>query len=117
MEFIQYQHEFMESSGYKEDLILYVFDSIAFALGMNLGNSKAHDNNESSIKVQQSICLPHGVTVGDWCSAILPSHEIVDAYLKKVIGNEACVRIRPWTLMRLPLSSLMQRLKKVACDE
>ena len=58
--------------------------------------------------------LPHGVSVGALCSAILPSHEIVDAYLKRVIGDEACIRIRPWTLMRLPLSSLMQRLTKVA---
>ena len=61
--------------------------------------------------------LPHGVSVGDWCSAILPTHEIVDAKLCKVIGDEACVRLRPWTLMRLPLTSLMQRLESVACDE
>ena len=63
---------------------------------------------------ESAAALPHGVSVGAWCSAILPSHEIVDAYLKRVIGDEACIRIRPWTLMRLPLSSLMQRLTKVA---
>lgn len=30
----QYQHEFIDSCGYKEDLAVYVFDSLAYALGL-----------------------------------------------------------------------------------
>lgn len=58
--------------------------------------------------------LPYGVAVGEWCSAILPTHEVVDAKLCMVDGDEACVRVRPWRLMRLPVTSLMQKLTNVA---
>ena len=77
--------------------------------GINIGNTTS--------EVGTDYLLPYGVSVGEWCSAILPSHEIVDAKLLKVDSDEACLRLRPWTLMRLPLTSLMQRLARVACDE
>lgn len=38
MKFKQYQHEFIDSCGYKEELAAYVFDSIAFGLGLGAEN-------------------------------------------------------------------------------
>lgn len=35
--FKQYEHEFIDSCGYKEELAAYVFESIAYALGLNAG--------------------------------------------------------------------------------
>lgn len=35
----QYQHEFIDSCGYKEDLAVYVFESLAYALGLNMDDS------------------------------------------------------------------------------
>lgn len=36
IKFKKYQHEFIDACGYKEELAVYVFDSIAYALGMNV---------------------------------------------------------------------------------
>lgn len=36
----QYQHEFIDSCGYKEELAVYVFESIAYGLGLNAGNEE-----------------------------------------------------------------------------
>lgn len=58
--------------------------------------------------------LPHGVEIGKLCSVVLPSHEIVTAKLEMVDGNDACVRLKGWKRMRLPVSSLMALLKHVA---
>ena len=38
--FKQYQHEFIDSCGYKEELAAYVFESIAYGLGVNAGNKE-----------------------------------------------------------------------------
>ena len=38
--FKQYEHEFIDSCGYKEELAAYVFESIAYALGLNVDDSK-----------------------------------------------------------------------------
>lgn len=38
MKFKQYQHEFIDSCGYKEELAAYVFDSIAYGLGLGATN-------------------------------------------------------------------------------
>lgn len=38
MKFKQYQHEFIDSCGYKEELAAYVFDSIAYSLGLGAAN-------------------------------------------------------------------------------
>lgn len=38
--FKQYQHEFIDSCGYKEELAAYVFESIAYGLGLNAGNEE-----------------------------------------------------------------------------
>ena len=43
--FKQYEHEFIDSCGYKEELTVYVFESIAYALGMNVSG-----NEEPKIK-------------------------------------------------------------------
>jgi len=43
--FKQYEHEFIDSCGYKEELAAYVFESIAYALGLNAGG-----NDEPAIK-------------------------------------------------------------------
>lgn len=43
--FKQYEHEFIDSCGYKEELAAYVFEAIAYALGMNDGV-----NEEPAIK-------------------------------------------------------------------
>lgn len=43
--FKQYEHEFIDSCGYKEELAVYVFESIAYALGLNDG-----DNDEPAIR-------------------------------------------------------------------
>lgn len=43
--FKQYEHEFIDSCGYKEELAAYVFEAIAYALGMNDG-----ENGEPAIK-------------------------------------------------------------------
>ena len=38
--FKQYQHDFIDSCGYKEELAAYVFESIAYGLGLNAGNEE-----------------------------------------------------------------------------
>ena len=38
IKFRQYQHEFIDSCGYKEELAAYVFDSIAYGLGLGTAN-------------------------------------------------------------------------------
>ena len=38
--FKQYEHEFIDSCGYKEELAAYVFESIAYALGLNDAGSE-----------------------------------------------------------------------------
>lgn len=38
IKFRQYQHEFIDSCGYKEELAAYVFDSIAYGLGLGATN-------------------------------------------------------------------------------
>ena len=38
IKFRQYQHEFIDSCGYKEELAAYVFDSIAYGLGLGAAN-------------------------------------------------------------------------------
>ena len=38
--FKQYQHEFIDSCGYKEELAAYVFESIAYGLGLNARNEE-----------------------------------------------------------------------------
>ena len=38
--FKQYQHDFIDSCGYKEELAAYVFESIAYGLGLNTGNEE-----------------------------------------------------------------------------
>ncbi len=38
IKFRQYQHEFIDSCGYKEELATYVFDSIAYGLGLGAAN-------------------------------------------------------------------------------
>ena len=43
--FKQYEHEFIDSCGYKEELAAYVFESIAYALGLN-----KNGNEEPAIK-------------------------------------------------------------------
>ena len=43
--FMQYEHEFIDSCGYKEELAAYVFESIAYALGLN-----NNENEEPAIK-------------------------------------------------------------------
>lgn len=45
IKFKQYEHEFIDSCGYKEELTVYVFESIAYALGLNDGG-----NEEPAIK-------------------------------------------------------------------
>lgn len=47
--FRQYQHEFIDSCGYKEELAAYVFESIAYGLGLNI------DSNEPEIKPAFSV--------------------------------------------------------------
>ena len=34
--FQQYQHEFIDSCGYKEELAAYVFESLAYGIGLNI---------------------------------------------------------------------------------
>lgn len=36
----QYQHEFIDSCGYKEELAVYVFESLAFAIGLNMNENQ-----------------------------------------------------------------------------
>ena len=40
IKFRQYQHEFIDSCGYKEELAAYVFESIAYGLGLKAGNDE-----------------------------------------------------------------------------
>ena len=47
--FKQYQHEFIDSCGYKEELAAYVFESIAYGLGLNT------NNKEPEIKAQFNV--------------------------------------------------------------
>ena len=48
--FKQYEHEFIDSCGYKEELAAYVFEAIAYALGMNDAG-----NEEPAIKPSFSV--------------------------------------------------------------
>ena len=40
MEFAKYQYEFIDSCGYKEELAAYVFEAIAYGLGLNVSNEE-----------------------------------------------------------------------------
>ena len=40
IKFQQYQHDFIDSCGYKEELASYVFESIAYAIGLQIGNTE-----------------------------------------------------------------------------
>ena len=40
IKFKQYQHDFIDSCGYKEELAAYVFESIAYGLGLNARNEE-----------------------------------------------------------------------------
>ena len=47
--YLRYQHDFIEVFGYKEDLAIYVFEAIAYGLGMNVVHSHhIHDTNDSN---------------------------------------------------------------------
>jgi len=70
--------------------------------------------SEESKPVSDSPTLPYGVEVGKYCSVILPSHEIATAKLERIEGDKACVRLKGWVRVRLPLSSLMALLKDAA---
>ena len=70
--------------------------------------------SSESVIADDSPTLPHGVEIGKWCSVILPSHEIVKAKLEMIQGDEACIRLKGWNRMRVPLSSLMALLKDAA---
>ncbi len=58
--------------------------------------------------------LPKGVVVGGYCSVILPSHDIVTAKLERIMDNEACVRLKGWKRIRIPLSSLLATINDAA---
>lgn len=40
MNFAKYQHEFIDSCGYKEELAIYVFEAIAYGLGLNVSEEE-----------------------------------------------------------------------------
>lgn len=52
VKFLQYQHEFIDSCGYKEELAAYVFESIAYALGLT-----DEKNDEPRIKPDINVDL------------------------------------------------------------
>lgn len=55
--FRQYQYEFIDSCGYKEELAAYVFESIAYGLGLNISSNepeiKLHFNVDSFFDVPE----------------------------------------------------------------
>ena len=55
--------------------------------------------------------LPSGITIGSYCSVIMPNHEILTAKLEMVDGNDACIRLKGWKRMRVSISSLVVLLK------
>ena len=50
IKFRQYQHEFIDSCGYKEELSTYVFDSIAY--GLNLANYTQREISQNEILIK-----------------------------------------------------------------
>lgn len=106
-----YEHEFINAFGYNEYLAVFVFESIAFALGMNNGINEPQENNESAITDQQNKCALNSLQIGSKYSVILPSHEIVTATLMAILGDEAGIRLKGWKLMRVPISSLIPLLQ------
>lgn len=58
--------------------------------------------------------LPKDVVVGGYCTVILPSHKTETAKLECIIGNEACVRLKGWKRMRVPITSLLALVKDAA---
>ena len=135
--FKQYQHELIDSCGFKENLTQYVFNSIAYGLSMigTVEDLKISENNvnadsegfingeeNTTIENCQNVngCrkgdfaelqLPHGVEVGKPCSVILPSREIVTAKLEIIIDGMAGVRLSGFRRMKVPISSLIALLK------
>lgn len=47
--FKKYQHEFIDSCGYKEELATYVFEAIAFGIGLNIGDNEPEIKREFNI--------------------------------------------------------------------
>lgn len=64
----QYQHEFIDSCGYKEDLAVYVFESLAYAIGLNVDGGQEPEINSGfnvdsffdilEVETQQSVITP-----------------------------------------------------------
>lgn len=71
-------------------------------------------SNENEPVNPNTQSLPHGVTIGSKCSVILPSHEVAVGKLERIEGDEACVRLKGWKRVRVPISSILAILKDVA---